>query len=321
MVVQTPPLPSTPGSEIGAGVIEDARARQRRHRRLGGVLIAAAVAIGVLMAGFGSGGRGSGVGALGNGHSPGSGPGVRPAHAAANRLFTGAPSTQANGYGVTDDACPLAAPDRYLPARSGCVTVRRADVNADGRPDLIIVYSRLSRQHPSGYVGGTPPSLRHDFVAEAAFLKVVLSNGTSVSTRITGTRETGAAAIDAVAHVNDDPGKEIFLEVERISSGATVVAYGFHNARLIPAGVMLEYGGDSASKTDFDCLPGNPPHLIQRAYELIGPTIYGWWRETSVTYAWHGPKLAQITRRTFKRRGAVTISNMGIGQGCIAGIK
>ena len=184
------------------------------------------------------------------------------------------------------------------------MSVRRADVNGDGRPDLIIVYSRLSRQHPASYPG-IPPSLRREFGAKAAFLKVVLANGTSVSTRITQTR---AAAIDAVAHVNDDPGSEIFLEVGRISSGANGGAYGYHDGRLVPAGVTLDYGGDSAARAGFNCLPGNPPRLIQRAYENIGPTINGWWQETNITYTWHGPKVVQTAKRTFKRRGAVTAS-------------
>lgn len=125
-----------------------------------------------------------------------------------------------------------------------------------------------------------------------------------------GTRGTRAAATDAVAHVNDDPGDEIFLEVERISSGATAVAYGVHNERLVTAGVRLEYGGDSATETDFNCLPGNPPRLIQRAYELMGPTIYGWRQETNVVYAWQGPKLVQGSKGTFKRRGAVARSRV-----------
>src|ERR1019366_2026908 len=232
MVVQTPPAwPSTPDSVPEAGVIEDARARQRSHRRIGGILVAAAVAAGLLLAGVAGGGGGAGTGRHADGQSA---PGPGSGHASVSSAFPGAPSTQANGYGVTTDDCPLAPPNRYLPARSGCVTVRRADVNGDGRPDLILVYSRLSRQHPPGYVLSTPP-LRDEFVAKAAFLKVVLANGTSVSTRITGTR---AAAIDSVAHVNDDPGDEIFLEVSRISSGATGFAYGFHNGRLVPAGVM-----------------------------------------------------------------------------------
>jgi hypothetical protein len=138
-----------------------------------------------------------------------------------------------------------------------------------------------------------------------------------VSTRISGIK---AAAVDAVAHVSDDPGKEIFLEVQRISSGADAVAYGIHDGRLVAAGVTLSYGGDSATKADFDCLAGNPPRLIQRAYELIGPTIYGAWHETDTVYAWRGPNLVQIGKRTFKRHGAVRIENQGIGRGCIAGV-
>lgn len=228
-----------------------------------------------------------------------------------------APSTQRNGYGVETDTCPLAPPNRYLPARSGCVTVRRADVDGDGRRDLILVYSRLSNQRASGSAGDIPPSLRREFVADAAFLKIVLANGTSVSTRLGQTR---AAAIDSVAHVNDDPGSEIFLEVGRVSSGAAAVAYGYHDGRLVPAGVALNYGGDSAARAGFNCLPGNPPYLIQRTYELIGPTLNGWWQETNITYTWHGPTLVRTSKRTFKRRGAVTASDVSIGRGCTAGI-
>ena len=162
----------------------------------------------------------------------------------------------------------------------------------------------------------TPP-VRDEFVPDAAFLQIVVANGTTVSTRISHTR---AAAMDAVAHVNDDPGGEIFLEVARISSGANAVAYGFHDGRLIPAGITLSYGGDSASKTDFNCPSGDPPRLSQRTFELIGPTIYGWWQETTILYAWHGPKLVQTSRSTFRRHGAVRISNLGIGRGCTSGV-
>lgn len=316
MVVQTPSAtPSTPDPETEAGVIEDARARQRSRRRMGGVFVTAAVAAGVLIAVMAGGGGGGGTGRDAGGQPSGSGPGTD--HASASRAFPGAPSTQRNGYGVETDACPLAPPNRYLPARSGCVTVMRADVNGDGRPDLILVYSLLSRQHPSGYAGGIPPSLRREFVADAAFLKIVLANGTSVSTRL---RQTRAAAIDSVAHVNDDPGSEIFLEVGRISSGATGVAYGYHDGRLVPAGVTLNYGGDSISRAGFNCLPRNPPRLIQRTYELIGATVNGSWQETNITYTWHGPSLVQTAKRTFKRRGAVTASEMSIGHGCTAGV-
>src|SRR4029077_12134509 len=136
-------------------------------------------------------------------------------------------------------------PNRYLPPRSGCVTAVRADMNGDGRPDLILVYSRLGRQHPYWYAAGSaPPSGKHDFVADAAFLKVVLAGGGSASIKVDG---AWAAAVDAVGRVSRAPGAEVFLEVSRSSSGASVVAYGFRNGRLIPAGVTFYEGGDSAA--------------------------------------------------------------------------
>jgi hypothetical protein len=323
MSIQTPPakIPPTPpesDSEIEAGVIKDARARQRRHRRIGGLLVAAAIGAGALIAGIAGGGGGAGSGGHAGGQPAGSGAGGGAVHASVSNAFPGAPATQANGYGVETDLCPLAPPNRYLPARSGCVTVRRVDVNGDGKPDLILAYSRLGRRHPYSYAG-QPSSLRRDFPAKAAFLKVVLAGGTSVSTRINETKPQ-AVAIDAIAHVNDEPGSEIFLETGRISSGATGVAYGFHDGRLVPAGVMLGYGGDSAAQADFNCLPGNPPRFVQRSFELIGPNVSSWWQETAVTYAWHGPKLVKIASRTFKRYGALKISNQGIGHGCAIGI-
>lgn len=316
MAVQAPPAPpSTADPGIEDGVIEDARARQRRHRRIGWALAAAGVAAGGLIAWMAGGGGGAGSPPGRHTSNSGSGSGSGAGHTA-NRVFPGAPLTQPNGYGVETDACPLAPLNRYLPARSGCITVKRADVNGDGRPDLILVYSRLGSKHPSGYVGGPPPTLRRDFVAEAAFLKVVFANGTSVSARL----RTRAAAIDAIAHVSGGSAHEIFLEVGRFSSGATGAAYGYDKGRLVSAGVALGYGGDSATQAGFNCLPGKPPRLIQHTFELIGPTMNGWWRETKTTYVWRGPKLVQTSKRTFKRRGAVSATATGIGHGCISGV-
>ena len=319
MAVQTPPAPPTrvPAAERvpapDAGVIEDARARQRRHRRIGVLLVAAAAAAGLLSVEL-TGGGGGGSHSGGQPSDAGAGPG--PFHAPASNVFADAPATQLNGYGVETGACPLAPPNRYLPPRSGCVTARRADVDGDGRPDLVLVYSRLSSRHPSGYVGGVPASLQHDFMAEAAFLKIVLADGAGASRRIAGTR---AAAIDAIAHVNRNPGREIFLEVARISSGATAAAYGLDAGRLVSAGPLLSYGGDSASKAGFDCRGRTRPHLIQRTFELIGSTVTGPWRQTDTTYVWRGPRLVEKSSRTFTRLGAAA-NLVGVGNGCVAGI-
>ncbi len=191
-------------------------------------------------------------------------------------------------------------------------------MNGDGRSDLILVYSRLGRRHPYWYAGSVPPDLKHDFVADAAFMKVVLAGGGSASIKID---DAWAAAVDTVVRVSRAPGAEVFLEVSRLSSGASVLAYGFRDSHLVPAGAKLYEGGDSAAKSGFGCLPGNPPRIIQRTFLLIGPTIYGWWRETNVIYAWHGPKLVQISSRTFKRRGAVLASDTAFERGCIKGVR
>jgi hypothetical protein len=267
-----------------------------------------------------SGGGGGGGGQHAGRQPSGSGNGGGPAHASASTNFPGAPSTQKNGYGVASGVCPLAPPNRYLPPRSGCVTVRHADVNGDGHPDLVIVYSRLSRQKLD-WPSGTPPSFRHDFRAKAAFVKVVLAGGGSVTARIDGVNGAKAAAVDSVAHVNADPGDEIFLEVGRISSGATGVAYGFHDGRLIPAGVYLSYNGDSGVEAGFSCVPGNPPRLIQRVSMFEGPNEFTRsWRETTVVYAWHGPTLVELSHHTFKRLVRLKASETRIGQGCIHGV-
>src|ERR1700756_4840610 len=63
MVLHAPASPTSPQDEdVEAGVIEDARARQRKHRGIGAALIAAAVLAVGLILGFTGGGGGSRAG-------------------------------------------------------------------------------------------------------------------------------------------------------------------------------------------------------------------------------------------------------------------
>jgi hypothetical protein len=64
MVTETPPAPPDTGTETEAGVIEDARARQRRHRVIGIAVLAAVAAMAALILGVGGVGGGAG-------HAPG----------------------------------------------------------------------------------------------------------------------------------------------------------------------------------------------------------------------------------------------------------
>jgi hypothetical protein len=73
MAVETPLPPLAPDQEIEAGVIEDARARQRRHRGIAAALIVAAALMAGVILGFTGGGGGSRAGR----HSGGRGSGRR----------------------------------------------------------------------------------------------------------------------------------------------------------------------------------------------------------------------------------------------------
>lgn len=75
MAVETPLAPLAPDEQIEAGVIEDARARQRRHRSIAVTLFAAAAAAlaAGLFIGFAGGGGGSGAGRHSGGHGSGAG--------------------------------------------------------------------------------------------------------------------------------------------------------------------------------------------------------------------------------------------------------
>jgi hypothetical protein len=321
MVVEAPAPASAPDPAIEDGVIEDARRRQRRQRRIGAVLLSVVAAC-ALVAGLavGGGGAGGSGGAATPSARPASGsPGSRVGHANANTAFAGAPLTQRNS-GVYSNVCPLAAPSRYLPARAGCVTVRRLDMTGDGRRDLVILYSVLGRRHAWWYNGGPPASIAKDFVPLRAYLKLVLPDGRSTAIRIPSTYGSSATLLDASAHVNSDPGVELFLLVNQISSGATAAAYGFDDGRLVAAGVPLHYGGDSGAKAGFNCVSGSPPRIVQRTYGLIGGSLDGPWKEISTVFAWHGPKLVQVSRRTFNWRGEPTKAETAIGRGCSSGI-
>jgi hypothetical protein len=90
MAVQTPPsLPPASdqdGERIEAGVIEDARLRQRRQRRVGAALAGAGVIIAGLIIGFSGGGGGSGGGRhSGGNHGGGAGAGGHAAYQAPMR--------------------------------------------------------------------------------------------------------------------------------------------------------------------------------------------------------------------------------------------
>ena len=219
MVVQTPPAPPyAPETGTDAGVIDDARARQRAHRRVGGVLVTVAVAAGLILAsvvgGGSSGGGHAGRGALSGACTRGRVCSRQREQCVSRRSVDAAKWLWRRVTGVSArPAQPLSAVAlgvrhghprgrqwRWSPGPDHCLLASRA---AD--PVVLVRRRRIAES-------------RHDFVAEAAFPENRHCRGWSASVEIPGAR---AAAVDAVAHVNGTAGREVFWRCRDSSSGAT----------------------------------------------------------------------------------------------------
>lgn len=315
-------------------LFEEARQRRRRRWMAWSALITAAIIAATLILGTGGGGDG-GSGHDANGHPSSFGSGLNSSHLT-SRLFPGAPSTQ-HYYTGPGPECALAPRNRYLPRWSGCVSVMVADVSGNGHPDLILTYSRLSHVSSGGSTLGSdsPGRAAKLYSGEEAMLRIVSPDGHVITTpieyRTTPFKKTPAqlqkaqaAALISVAHVNDLPGKEIFIQTGEISSGTLALPYSLFRGRLVSSGVFLGYGGDSGAQNGFQCLPGNPPRVVAHNYQLIGgaikvihKTINAWWQETTATLAWRGPRLVKIAQSTARR---LVAPNDHVGIGCIKGI-
>jgi hypothetical protein len=224
------------------------------------------------------------------------GPGV-------NGSFPGAPTTQPGDWEGAVHLCPVAPRNRYLPARSGCVSVVRADVDGDGRPDLVLVYGRLSHDGTGGR-----------YVPTAFVLKVVRASGGVVQTLLPAP-EADPTVLE-IGHASGQPGVALFILIGRISSGASALVYSFHGGRLTDAGPTLGFGGDSGAKAGFTCHAGSPRTLVQHTFLLARGGESGWWQRIDVTYAWRDGLLKQVERRTSMRHGLPPSSGTGLGLGC-----
>ena len=231
---------------------------------------------------------------------------------AASRAFPGAPVSQTDQGGIASASCAVAPVSRYLPAGSGCVTVRRADLSGNGQTDLVLVYSL--RTHSRFDVPGVPAAIRRRYIAKQAMLRVITPGGATITTTLS-TRE---AAVLAVSHVSNTPGEEIFLQVNEISSGSTADAYTLVRGRLVHTG-YFGYGGDSGVQAGFSCL-ADPARLVQRVFTPLGSLLTAPWKETETIYAWHGPQLVKLSRRTLRHPSPLPHTEVTVGSGCIHGI-
>lgn len=251
---------------------------RRRVPSVGGVLAVISVAAAVVIAG---------AALVLLHHSP------SPRSVAPAGRFPGAPHTQPGRWGQGGDLCPLAPPNRYLPRRVGCVSVRHADVDGDGRPDLILLDARLGARRAKG-----------QFTPAGFTLKVLRSSGGALTAQIAHPEK--APTIVSVANVNQRPGAEIFIQQTQISSGSYVSVYTFNGHRLRSAGGPhggFANGGDSAQRYGFTCPSRGPARIIQHTFVLQGGGESGRWQRTDTTYRWVGATLRRVAKRTLQTHG------------------
>jgi hypothetical protein len=272
------------------------RVRSPGRLRLSGAVLAVAVSVVALMigAGFLLALRGSGA----HGGSP-----AAPTPTPSRGLFPGAPRSQPPRVGRDGYRCRPAPRNHDLPRHVGCVTVLRLPVVPGDRGDLVILYARLGRRA----AGGFPPG-RYT-------LELVRPSGAIERTPLPAT--DAPPTFLRAGNLNGNAGQEIVLHLDDVSSGDTYGLVTFDAGRLVLVHPLLSAGGDSVFREGFACRPGPPARVISRTMVLgNSQPVYGRWRWTVTTYAWHGAVLRRISRDTFMRRGLPGRSAMTRGTGC-----
>lgn len=211
--------------------------------------------------------------------------------------FPFAPQTQAGQWAGGAGPCPLAAPNPYLPRRSGCVSAAVAHVN--GRSDLIILYAQLGSQRV-----GT------GFLPTAFSLKVVRGSGAALSTQISTTGASFNPAIILVRDVNDHTGAEILVHDAHLSSGEFVGVYTLngHGPRL--AGTFA-YGGDSGQQYGFTCHEGRNATITQHQFLLETGGANALWQQTDAVFTWIGSSLKRTSQHTSHLHGSRDVGGLG----------
>ncbi len=213
-----------------------------------------------------------------------------PAPTPTRALFPGAPRSQRPDVGRDGYRCRPAPRNRYLPRHVGCLTVLRLPVVPGDRGDLVILYAHLARRA----AGGFPPG--------RYALELVRPSGAIARTALPAT-DAPPGFVHA-GDINGVPGDELTLLLDDISSGDTYGLVTFNAGRLALVHPLLSAGGDSVFREGFACRLGPRPRVISRTMVLgNSQPVYGRWRWTVTTYAWHGAALRKTGRRTFVRRG------------------
>jgi hypothetical protein len=160
-------------------------------------------------------------------------------------------------------------------ARANLSLVYRAyaDVNGDGRPDLV--------------------TLRH-VSASKGKLTVMLAGGG----RLSVTTPSDAAwlpALVAAGNVDGRPGEELFVDVTHVTTAESISIYTYWQGHLVKAGTLSAYGYDYGILYGLTCSAKSTRHFtIEHDFYLKFGTDR-WMRQDAV-YLWQGATLRRFAR-------------------------
>ena len=176
----------------------------------------------------------------------------------------------------------------YLPKTAECWLTREGDIDGDGRPDLVLMYTPTHQRYDP------PHSLNERHVGSRAGFCTTATNAHQPA------RTVRPASNLPLRNLNARPGDEILIPEGGGSAGTTVGVYTFDGHALVKAGGFL-IGGYWLRPHGLFCHAGNPPTIVQRALVLVGhaPNGNGRWHETDTTYTWVGSTLRQTSQHTF----------------------
>jgi hypothetical protein len=208
--------------------------------------------------------------------------------AAQPKTFPDAPGSQ---IFAPFSRCRRAPPSRYLPPGAECVTVTRADVDGDGFPDLVLLYTT---PHSNG----------------AYTLEVLRAWGGELSARVSADMN---AAIALVRTTGAHHRTAVFVHDSYSTTDQGVTVYAFNGHALTKAGVF-EYGGQDAGIVfGFTCLPSSrsftPAGIIQHEFDERTP-FKNVWDRTDRAYAWRNGRLSPTGVLRFKAKP--TSAELGI---------
>jgi hypothetical protein len=156
-----------------------------------------------------------------------------------------------------------------------------ADVDGDGRPDLITL-----KQATFGHPGGQ--------------ITVMLASGRVLTVK-TSTSAVFLPALVTVGNVNGRLGDELFVDVEHISTGDSINIYTYSQRQLRLAG-GLSVSGHAGLFAGITCSAKAGEHFIT-LHEFVLQPLVGprYWTRKDTDYVWRGPSLKLYASHPVRR--------------------